>query len=201
MLHKCNVSAILAFTVDRQAALEPCRAPHLRGLEPRMARTCTPPLFFHPLPKFTSRQRTIIPWDSSTRTNPPPQICPLQASQKPTPSPPLYPMGVCFQPPAAMPIVQTQQLTEQARRFNQQKVAVFRSVFGLIRGHFAPFLAFFGGVAEVRSRRDNAIAEHNRRSTPRRKATRFGIELPQLADLHLQRGEVHGAQSAGGGNL
>jgi len=145
LLHKCNVRATLEFTVDRQAMLEPCRAPHLRSLEPRMARTCTPPPSLHPLPKFTSRQRTIIVWDASTRANPLPHTC-LSRLPKSRPPTPLYPQGVCFQPPAIWPTVQNQRLTEQSRRSNKQKRAAFRSIFGPNRGYFAPFLAFFAGL-------------------------------------------------------
>jgi hypothetical protein len=62
------------------------------------------------------------------------------------PHPPLYPMGVCFQPSAGSPTVQNQQLTERVHRSDKQNVVVFRSVFGPIRGYFAPFLAFFAGL-------------------------------------------------------
>jgi hypothetical protein len=100
----------------------------------------------HPLPKFTSRQRTIITWDAFTRTNPPPNICPSRLPKSRPPTPPLYPMGVCFQPPAASPMVQNQQLTERVHRFAKGKRAAIRSLFGPIRGYFAPFLAFFAGL-------------------------------------------------------
>jgi len=125
---------------------------------------------------------------------------PIQASQKPTPHPPIPPGGMfsasrnladCSESTTYGTISSFQQAKES--RFSvdfRSKSRVFRAVLGI-----------FCGVAEVRSQRNNAIAEHDLRSTPRRKAMRFGIELPQLADLHLQRCEVDSSQAAGGGHL
>jgi len=92
---------MLEFTVDRRAMLEQCRAPHLRISEPRKARTRDRRPPFIPLPKFTSRQRTIIPWEASTRTNPPPNFCPSRPP-KSRPPPPYTPRGYVFSPPQAV---------------------------------------------------------------------------------------------------
>jgi len=92
---------MLEFTVDRRAMLEQCRAPHLRISEPRKARTRDRRPPFIPLPKFTSRQRTIIPWEASTRTNPPPNFCPPRPPKSRPPTP-YTPRGYVFSPPQAV---------------------------------------------------------------------------------------------------
>jgi len=101
-----------------------------------------------------------------------------------TPHPPYTPMGYVFRPPQPCRLFRINNLQNTIIATTSKKgriSATFRSnsrAFRAVPG-------IFRGVAEVHLRWDNATGERRLRSTPGRKATSFGIELPQLADLHL----------------
>jgi hypothetical protein len=128
----------------------PCTTPPVRrggsdGGQHQQTSAALPASLCRELPRGSAQSSYGIPPRTRTRR---PKSTP-QAYRRRSPPPPLYPQRVCFQPPAASPMGQNQQLTERVHRSDEQKVVVFRSVFGPIRGYFAPFLPFFAGLRKA----------------------------------------------------
>jgi hypothetical protein len=170
ILHKCNVGVYRR--PSSNAGTMPCTPPpHFRASESTNQR---PPPSLHPFAEIYLTPAHNHPMGSLHAHEPPAQFLPLKASQKPTPHP-LYPQGVCFQPSAGSPIVQNQQLTERVHRSDEQNVVVFRSVFGPIRGYFAPFLPFFAGLR--RPVRGGTAPSRSTRVARRERETQRGLEL------------------------